>query len=215
VTTLLVLGATGLVGAACVRQALAHPRVTRVTTFTRRPLPEPVRAGGGARLDARVGSFDRLDEAADAFAADAAICALGTTLRQAGSREAFRRVDHDHVVASARRAHERGTKHFLFVSALGASPRSRLFYNRVKGETETALRAVGFTAVTIVRPSLLLGPRREFRLGERLLQRVGWALPGRLRPVHADVVAAALVTLALAPAAGVHVVESRELAAHA
>src|SRR5690606_26648384 len=99
---------------------------------------------------------------------DIAFCCLGTTIKQAGSQEAFRAVDHDLVVAVAQRARALGARHFLVVSALGADPRSSVFYNRVKGEMEESLRAMDWPQLTIARPSLLLGERNETRLVEQL-----------------------------------------------
>jgi len=156
--------------------------------------------------------FERLDRVAVRLAADDVFCALGTTIRTAGSRQAFRRVDHDYVVSVGRLAREVGARHFLLVSSLGANPRSRLFYGRVKGDVEAAVQTLGYPRVTIVRPSLLLGERSEFRLGERLVKPLGPLMPRRYRPVHARAVAATMIRAALAAGGGVRIVESREIA---
>ena len=105
-------------------------------------------------------------------AADAAICALGTTMKQAGSREAFRRVDHDYPLQAARLARRQGTPVFVLNSAMGADAHSRFFYNQVKGELERDLDEAGFASITFVRPGLISGQRREFRLGERVAETV-------------------------------------------
>ena len=202
----LVAGATGLVGTEIVRLLLADPEVQRVTAVARRPLDER-----SPKLEARSVDFDRLDASADAFAVDQIFCALGTTIRQAGSREQFRRVDHDYPLAIARLGVERGARHFLIVTAIGADAGSRVFYNRVKGEVEDAIRALPYHSLTIVRPSLLLGDRRERRLGEEIGKRLGWLLPGRYRPVHSRDVAAALVHAAQKDAPGVRIIESSEI----
>jgi uncharacterized protein YbjT (DUF2867 family) len=204
--SLAIAGATGLVGGECVRQALADPAFERVVALVRRPpgITHP-------KLDARVVDFDRLDAARDAVAVEAAVCALGTTIRQAGSQEAFRRVDHDYVLAFGRLAREAGVRHFLLVSASGADAHARIFYNRVKGEVERDLRALGFPSLTIVRPSLLLGERREFRLGEQLGKVVGWIVPGRLRPVRASAVAGVMLREAKGGRVGERIVESEEI----
>jgi uncharacterized protein YbjT (DUF2867 family) len=97
--------------------------------------------------------YTRLEPPPPWAAADQVFCALGTTMRQAGSEAAFREVDFDYSLALARAALARGTRHFLLVSAVGASPASRVFYNRVKGEVEAAISALGFRSVTIARPS--------------------------------------------------------------
>lgn len=148
---------------------------------------------------------------ADLLAADALVCALGTTIGQAGSRQRFRAIDHGIPLALARLGLERGLKDFLLVSALGADPRSRVFYNRVKGELEEALATLPLRSLTIVRPSLLLGERRERRLGERLAQRFAFFIPGKYAAIPARDVAAALVRLAKEDAVGKRVVESREM----
>jgi uncharacterized protein YbjT (DUF2867 family) len=157
--------------------------------------------------------FERLDRAAEQFAVDAIVCALGTTMRQARSRERFRRVDFDYPLEAARLARARGVPHFLLVSALGANARSRIFYNRVKGELEEALGGQGFPSLTIVRPSLLLGSRREFRLGEVIAKHLAFLTPARIRPVSARAVAAALVASAMNPVPGRILLESAEIRA--
>jgi len=211
VSAILLFGATGLVGSATLRRLLADDAFTRVVTLTRRP----IQGGARPKLEARVGDLEALDTVADAFAVDAVICALGTTIRQAGSRERFRAVDHDIPLSAARLAKAHGAGHFLYVSSLGADPRSRNFYLRAKGDLEEALRGVGFSRLTIVRPSLLLGDRQEFRLGERLAQLVAFIPMGRYTAIRADDVAAALVRLAKVDGPPVRVVESAEMRAWA
>ena len=201
-----IVGATGLVGAECVRQALADPAIGRVVALVRRPLAE-----SHPKLEARVVDVDRLADQRDAVAVDAAVCALGTTIRQAGTQEAFRRVDHDYVLAFARLARDAGVRRFLLVSALGADVGARVFYSRVKGEVERDVRALGFPSLTIVRPSLLLGDRREFRPGEEVGKLLGWLVPGRLRPVRASAVAAVLLREAKSDLEGERVIASESI----
>ena len=157
--------------------------------------------------------FDRLHEHPDWFQVDKVFCALGTTIRQAGSQEAFRRVDYEYPLAIAKAARARGASHFLLVSAHGASARSRVFYNRVKGELEEAVQALGYPSLTIARPSLLLGNRKEPRFGEELAKRLGWLAPPSWRPVHASQVASALVAAAHTNAPGVRILENTFLRA--
>ena len=213
--TALLLGATGLVGGHCLDLLLAHPGYDRVRTLARRPVGRR-----HPKLDARQIDFDRLDAAADLFEANDVFCALGTTIATAGSHEAFRRVDHDYVVEAARLASEAGADQFLMVSALGADPSSRVFYNRLKGETEVAVKHLPFRALWIVRPSLLLGDREEFRLGEKLTdwasRPLAFMLVGRLRryrPVAARDVAAAMIALAVEEEGTGGVIESEEIEA--
>jgi uncharacterized protein YbjT (DUF2867 family) len=205
--SVLILGATGLVGSECVRQFAESPRFGRVLALVRRPL-----AGTkSTRLASHVIDFERLDDAAEHFRVSHIVCALGTTIKQAGSQERFRRVDHDYPLAAARLGAREGARHFLLVSALGASARSRVFYSRVKGEVEEAIRALPYRSVTIARPSLLLGDRAEFRLGEQIGKLFAGIVPRRYKPVQATAVAATLVRAAVEDRPGVRVIESREI----
>lgn len=203
-STAILAGATGLVGGHVLDLLLE--RYDRVIALGRRPTGRSHPAVEERRVD-----FEHLAE--DAWpGGDDCFCCLGTTLRAAGSREAFRRVDHDYVVDFARLARERGARRFFLVSALGADAGSRVFYNRVKGETEDAVRELPFEAVHIVRPSLLLGERDDDRPAERIGQCLG-RLAGplfvgplaRYRAVAATDVAAALVACAGSAATGVRI----------
>jgi uncharacterized protein YbjT (DUF2867 family) len=151
-------------------------------------------------------------------AADVVFCALGTTIGKAGSEEAFRKVDLEAVLALARAASGAGARQFLVVSSLGADPKSKAFYSRVKGEMERRLRGIAFEGTQVFRPSLLLGARVEFRLGERLAASVaapvGFLLAGPLakyRPIEAETVAAAMLRVARGAPAGFNVYESDEI----
>ena len=206
--SVLLLGATGLVGGELLRQLLADPTVGRIVALTRRPLEH---AGPAGMLSNEVVDFDRLGDHGELFAVDQIFCALGTTIKQAGSQDAFRRVDFEMPLAAATLGVQHGVKDFLLVSALGASAGSRVFYNRVKGELEDALRSLPFRSVTIVRPSLLLGDRADWRIGEEVAKRFGWLAPGRYKPVRASRVAAALVAAAQRPEPGMRIIESDEL----
>lgn len=205
--SILLAGATGLVGRECLALLLDDPAFDRVVTVTRRPLlPHHL----SSKLEAHVVDFDA-DDLRPLLAVDAIICALGTTMRSAGSEAAFRRVDFDYPLALARLGLEQGASHFLLVSALGANPRSRVFYNRVKGELEQRILALPFRAITIVRPSLLLGERAEFRLGEEVAKRFAFVLPRRYAPVPARAVATVLVNAARENAPGHRIIESSEI----
>jgi uncharacterized protein YbjT (DUF2867 family) len=208
----IVAGATGLVGQALMRQLAAESTWREVRALVRAALPPDL---SGPTVVAVQPDYARLEPPPLWAAADHVFCALGTTMRQAGSAAAFRRVDFDYPVALARAARARGARHFLLVSALGADPASRVFYNRVKGEVEAAIITVGFRSVTIARPSLLLGRRTEPRLAEQLGKVLGVLAPPRWRPVPASRVARALVDAAKRDAPGVRILENRELRAAA
>jgi uncharacterized protein YbjT (DUF2867 family) len=206
----LVAGATGLIGRECLRLLAHDQQVAEVRALVRRPLPPELAVAHVRECRA---DFDRLHEHPEWFGVDWVFCALGTTIRKAGSKPAFRRVDYDYPLTIARLAREGGARHFLLVSAFGANARSRVFYNRVKGELEDAIRSLGFPSLTIARPSLLLGERNEFRLGEEIAKRVALLAPPRWRPVHAAQVATALVRAAHADAPDVRVLENPVLRA--
>lgn len=201
--TAVVAGATGLVGRELITRALRERRYARVVALTRRPLPMK-----DARLEEVGAAYDRLPAVLNGVtSADGPLdvyCCLGTTLRVAGSEEAFRRVDHDYVLALGRWARTAGAHRMVVISALGADPGSRVFYNRVKGETERDLAALGLASLVIVRPSLLVGDRGEFRAGERLAllatRPLRALLPARVRPIAAADVAKSMLNAALADA---------------
>lgn len=210
--SVLLAGATGLVGRECLRLLLPDTAFDRVVAVVRRPLSPDVRS---PKLETHVIDFDQLNEHDDLFAVDAIICALGTTIRQAGSRTRFRKVDYEYPLAFAKMGLAKGCEHFLLVSSLGANAASRIFYNRVKGELEDALRGLGYARVTIVRPSLLLGPRAPMRLGEEVAKRVtrwlGPMVPRAYRPVEARAVAATLVREARQTSPGMQIIESSQI----
>ncbi|VXB44282.1 putative nucleoside-diphosphate-sugar epimerase [Pseudomonas sp. 8AS] len=201
---ILLAGATGLTGEHLLDRLLSEPTICRVLAPSRRPLAEH------PHLDNPVGELPELLPQLQGRV-DAAFCCLGSTIKQAGSQEAFRAVDHDLVVAFARRSRELGARHLLVISALGADAGSTVFYNRIKGEMEQALIAQDWPQLTIARPSLLLGTRAEFRLGEQLAAPFLRWLPGKYRGIEAAVLARALWRLALEEGRGVRIVESDEL----
>jgi uncharacterized protein YbjT (DUF2867 family) len=204
----IVIGATGLVGHECVTQLVTRPEFERVTAVARRALPNDLRS---PTLRTALVDFDRLEDQTDLFRGSHVFCALGTTIKQAGSQERFRQVDFGYALRAAELALAAGARHFLLVSSIGASPTARGFYLRVKGELEVAIRSLGFPSVTVVRPSLLLGDRKEFRLGEEIAMRLSWAFPRKYRAVDVRDVARALVSAAVEDRLGVRVIENSEI----
>jgi uncharacterized protein YbjT (DUF2867 family) len=210
-TTLMLVGATGLVGGAVLRQAQDDARVTRIVAPTRRGLPPH------PKLDNPLVDFQDLPAQAAWWAVDGVICTLGTTIRKAGSQESFHRVDHGYPLAVARLARQHGARAFALNSATGADPRSRLFYNRLKGEVEEALRGVGFPSLTIVRPALIGGDRDELRPTEfvamRILRLAHPLLPRRYRMVPHERIASVLLEAAVTASRGEHIIESEAITA--
>lgn len=207
--TVMVAGATGLVGSHVLRQALAHPQVSQVVAPTRRALPTH------ARLINPVVDFERLPEQADWWGVNAVVCTIGTTIKTAGSQAAFYRVDHDLPLRVGELALRHGAQACAFNSALGADLRSRVFYSRTKGEVERDLLALGYPSLTLVRPGLIGGERVEHRPRERLFvaltQALGPVLPRRWRVVQAEAIARTLLESALAATPGVRVVMSEDI----
>jgi len=151
---------------------------------------------------------------------DVAFCALGTTIKTAGSQEAFYHVDHDLVLAFAKNAKDAGAKTFVLVSSVGANPKTSNFYLRVKGETERDLEALGFESLIILRPSMLMGERKEFRFGELIGKVVMTAFNplmigslAKYRGIHGKTVANAMLKLGRENLKGVHVLEGDQLRA--
>lgn len=205
----LLAGATGLVGSALLPLLCESPRYAEVHVLLRRSVDLPPHE----KVRAHVVDFARLPALP---AVDDVYVALGTTIKVAGSQEAFRRVDLEYVVNAARAGRAAGARRLAVVSALGADAGSRIFYNRVKGEMQAAVAELGFESVTFAQPSLLLGDRAALgqparsgeKWGERLLGPVGWLLPKGVRPIRARDVAAALLTATLTGKPGVHVLPS-------
>jgi len=201
---ILLAGATGLTGEHLLDRLLNEPTVECVLAPTRKPLAEH------PRLDNPIGPLQTLLPQLSGDI-DTAFCCLGSTLKEAGSQEAFRAIDHDLVLAFAERARELGARHLLVISSLGANPQSNLFYCRTKGEMEEALQAQDWPQLTIARPSQLLGPRMEIRPLERMTAPLSQLLPGKYRGIAACTLARALWRLALEDNDGVRIVESDEL----
>ncbi|MGH8455595.1 MAG: NAD-dependent epimerase/dehydratase family protein [Stenotrophobium sp.] len=203
----LIAGTTGLVGAQLVQRLLAGDAYTQIKLLTRRPL-----ALDDARITTLITDFSDLNALGEQLRADDVFCCLGTTLKTAGSKAAFERVDYGMVLDLARAAKAQGAKQFLVISAAGASATSPAFYSRVKARMESDAAAVGFESVHILRPSLLLGARGEPRMGERAAQRLMPALSPLLRgslkkyrAVRAEDVAAAMLELAKRNQRGTHI----------
>ncbi|GAF09484.1 oxidoreductase [Paenibacillus pini] len=204
----LVLGATGLVGEQVVHELLEHDAYSCVKVLVRRPLEI-----SHPKLLQQIADWDRLDEQEAFFeGVEDVFCCLGTTIRKAGSRENFRRVDFEYPLAAARLAQKQGVRQFLIVTAMGANASSRIFYNRTKGEIEDALTIAGLKGLHLFRPSMLLGyrPKKRFveDLGGRMMKVLDPIMTGsaaKYKAIPAETVARAMVNIALTCVPGVHV----------
>lgn len=216
-----VLGATGLVGGALLRLLVTDPGVDVIVALGRRP--SGLSGADAARVQDVTVDLALPETYREHLAVDCVFCALGTTIKKAGSEAAFRRVDFEYPLAVARAAaagrDAERARRYVLVSAVGADAKSRIFYNRVKGELEDALRPLPFArGLRVVRPSLLLGDRQESRPGERaaaaLMRATAPLFAGGLkkwRAIGADEVARAMVHAAKSDGDGVVVYEGASL----
>jgi len=204
----LLVGATGLVGRIILHLLSKDSMIGEIRVLTRRPLPSDDKSPIVKEL---ITDFEKLQEHPEWFEVDLVFCSLGTTIAKARTKKAFRRVDFDYPLAIARAARSAGARHFLIVSAIGANPRSRFFYNRIKGELEEAILTLGYPSVTIARPSMLLGDRQEYRLGEHIAKKITRIFPSFLAGVEASQVASALVQAAHQSAIGVTILDNRTM----
>jgi uncharacterized protein YbjT (DUF2867 family) len=193
--SVLLVGATGLVGGELLTFLLNHSGHEKVKVFTRKALKI-----NHPKLEQIIVDFNKLGQYKEHFNVKDVYCCLGTTIKKAGSQDAFRKVDYEYPVVLAKLAVERNVERFLIITAMGADKSSKVFYNRVKGEVEEELRKSGIGTLHIFRPSLLLGEREEFRLGEKvaiiLSPILSLAMVGGLRkyrPIQAKNVAKAML----------------------
>ncbi|MGA7307196.1 MAG: NAD(P)H-binding protein [Rhodothermales bacterium] len=204
----LLFGATGLVGRECLTLLLEDEAYETVHVLTRRAIDD---LAGHPKAVQHVVDFDAFIESGEAPEVDHVFSALGTTMAKAGSKDAFRKVDYGYTLAIAKMARETGARHFVLVSSMGASTKSLFFYSRVKGAVEEEAAKLGYPALTIIRPSVIVGDRPERRLGEKIgawLLRFG---PRALQPVHARDIAAAMVNAARTDPIGKRVILSKAI----
>jgi uncharacterized protein YbjT (DUF2867 family) len=209
---ILLLGASGLVGKNVLAQALAHPAITGVIAPTRHPLsPHP------KLMNTVSEHLESLLSAEVVQGVDSVVCALGTTISKAGSKEAFREVDYVLPLAFARLAHENGAENFVLISASVASVNSAMFYPKIKGEIERDIKLVGFRSLTIIRPSLIGGERDEPRFREglvlRLMKIFAPVLPKKLHVNPAPTIAAACLNAVTTAEPGLHLRPAKSLIA--
>lgn len=207
--TAIVAGASGLVGEHVLRRLLAGGFHDHVVAFVRGPINLTHR-----KLEQRTIDYDRIGRMSAFPRADDVFCCLGTTIKKAGTPEAFRKVDVEYVTRLAEVSVRASATQFLLVSAVGADARSSNFYLRCKGEAEDVVRTLPFKGVQIFRPSFLVGHRREKRSSEEfgisVAQALSFAMVGparRYRPIRADHVAKAMLAVARESPAGIHVYE--------
>lgn len=206
----IIAGATGLIGKQLLEKLLASDRYDHVIALTRSALPLT-----NPKLQNIITNFRDLSAVLSGVRADDIFCCLGTTMAKAGSKQNFYEVDLEYPLALARTTLALGAPQYLLVSALGADPSSSIYYNKVKGEVEGAIRALDFETTHIFRPSLLLGPRAEKRPGEdvaKVLYKIfGFAIPQKYKAIEASTVARAMLAFASKDLKGIYIHESRQL----
>lgn len=196
--TALLAGASGLVGNELLHILLDSPHYKGVKILVRHPLDM-----AHEKLEQVITDFDKLDDYAQHFDVDDVFCCLGTTIKKAGSQDAFKKVDYEYPLKMAELAKSQQVKNFLIITALGADAESKVFYSRTKGQLQVRLKKIGLTALHIFQPSLLLGERQEFRLGEKaaavLSPAISKLLKGKMekyKPIEAKNVALAMYEVA-------------------
>lgn len=209
----LIMGCTGMVGSSCLSKLLENPAYVKVTALARRPL-----AFSHPKLQTIVTDFVHLDEAITSLQPDHVFCAMGSTMRKAGSKEAFMKSDFEYPLRIAEIAVKNGAQGFYLVSAIGADASSVLFYSKVKGKLDEALAKLHFASFFSMRPSVLLGNRQESRPAEALMIWVATKMPflfsgpfRRYKGIPADVVADAMIQAALSQKQGVHFIENEDI----
>jgi uncharacterized protein YbjT (DUF2867 family) len=208
------IGGTGLTGSLLLQQLLADPTITQVISVSRKPL----NLSTAKLTEVLIADLAQLPSEQARLRGDLYFCCLGTTIKAAGSQANFEKVDHAAIVAFARIAKAHEARSLTLVSAMGADARSMVFYNRVKGRTEADVKALGLRALTIFQPALLVGPRQEFRLAEKMVARilvpVAQFFPARIRKsllTQAETLARRMVAEGKAAAEGIHVIPAKDI----
>jgi len=208
----LVAGATGLAGSAFLTLMRNDPSAGKIIALTRR---QNGAVSDVSHIRQGIVDFANLAEFKDLLCARTLVCALGTTIKKAGSKEAFRQVDYRLPMDIAGYAAQNGCEIFILISAMGANPNSYVFYSHVKGELERDVQTLGFKSIHIIRPSLLMGDRKEFRLGEEIGKLLIWPftslIPDKYKPVHVEVIARKIKSLLKDDSPGVHIYEGKQI----
>jgi len=209
----LIAGSTGLIGSELLQDLLEGKEYDKVVAIVRRPL-----GIHHPKLEEKLVDFDKLGEYNDIFAVDDVFCCLGTTIKKAKTKEAMWKIDVDYPVAIAKLASSKGAKKFLLVSSMNADPNSPIFYSKMKGMLEEEIKRIPFESIAIFRPSLLLGERQEFRLGERtaaaIFTKVPFLFAGpfkKYKAIEGKTVASAMYKAAQQAKSGIIVYPSEQI----
>lgn len=210
----LLVGASGLVGSELLNCLLLGTEYSKVLIFVRKPLSLK-----HPKLEERLIEFESMTQYKDCFKVNDVFCCLGTTIKKARSQESFKKVDVEYPLEIARLAKEMGAEKFLVISSMGANPESPVFYSRMKGLLEQKLKEISIKSIHIFRPSLLLGDRNEFRIGESvssfLTKGISFIFIGTLKkykPIDAETVAAGMYKAAQSKREGIYTYLSDQIA---
>ena len=208
------IGSTGLTGSFLVQRLLADSTITKVISISRKPL----NISNAKLTEVLVSDLAELPSIDSKIRGEIYFCCLGTTIKAAGSKENFEKVDHAAIVAFAKIAKAHDAKAFTLVSAMGANASSMFFYNQVKGRTENDVKALGLRSLIIFKPALLVGPRHEFRLAENIATKtlvpLSQLLPARTQKsliTEAETLAMRMLTEGKAAPGGVHVIQAKDI----
>jgi uncharacterized protein YbjT (DUF2867 family) len=208
--TAIIAGGTGLIGSQLLKLLLSSNRYNKVISITRSRIEVE-----DPKLEQREIDFQKIHAVLDGVKADDVFCCLGTTIAKAGSKENFYQVDFYYPFLLAKTGFNLGATQYFLISALGANKDSSIYYNRVKGEIEEAISSVGFETFHIFRPSLLLGPRKEKRLGEEAAKTFykyfGLLIPNKYKAIEASTVARSMLHFASLEQKGTYIHESKEM----
>jgi uncharacterized protein YbjT (DUF2867 family) len=207
----LIVGSTGLIGSELLDLLLESELYHKVYSIGRRNSGKKHN-----KLEEIKTDFSQLEGLENFFRVDDVFCCLGTTMKKAGSKDAFLKVDYEYPMAIAKKALENGAERFFLVSSLGANPKSLMFYSKVKGRLEDELKALPFKSLLIFRPSLLLGNRNERRIGEDLGKAISKLIPyvgpmRKYKPIMGRQVAQAMLNVAAKKTEGTQIYESSNL----
>jgi uncharacterized protein YbjT (DUF2867 family) len=210
--TILIAGSTGLVGSTFLDLIKEDQHYEKIIALTRKKI---LKLESCKKVRQQIINFDDLEHFNDLIKAKTLFCALGTTIKKAGSKENFRRVDFQYPVKIAEIALKNGAENIIIVSSTGADSKSRSFYLKTKGELEDAVSQMGFSGIHILRPSLLTGNRGEFRLMEEIVKlivsSIQFILPHKYKPIHALTLSKKIRAISEYPEKGCYVYEGKKL----
>lgn len=209
---ILLAGATGLIGYEFLSQIMNISDFENITILTRRKLNE---FSGNSKLKQVIIDFDKLDNFGEEIKGDYLVCTMGTTIKKAGTKENFYKVDHDYCLKMAQLAQKNGTKHLILITAMGADANSSIFYNKVKGELEEDVKQIPFESIHIIRPSLLLGERKEKRVVEAIAMKVSkviaFLFPIKYKPIDIKVIVKKIIALIKKTPKGLFIYEGKSI----